>query len=128
MTYLLYAFLIFWLTAVFYTSVMHFKLIKDKEPEVWADMHWSSKGIGYLTLWVGLVLDLLLNVLVMTVVFVELPKELLTTGCVRRNKFNPSDKLLFGLITSKLMQAYRYKLALAFCQNYLTPFDREHCE
>ena len=114
MTYILYAFIIIWLTAVFYTSVMHFKLIKDKEPEVWADMHWSSKGIGYLTLWVGLVLDLLLNVLVMTFIFIELPKELLTTGRVRRHKFGPVG--------------WRRSVALFFCRNYLTPFDKQHCE
>lgn len=110
--YLLSALAIFWLTALFYVAVMHFKLIKDSPR--WADLHWSTKLLGYSMLYPGLVLDMLLNVFVMTVVFIELPQELLTTSRVRRHKFNSGG--------------WRYRVSVFFCRNYLTPFDRNHCE
>lgn len=112
MTYLIGSLLLFWLTAVFYTSVMHFRIVRDSG--VLDTLHWSSRGIAYLTLLVGLVLDFLLNVLVMSVVFVELPKELLTTSRIRRHKFGQS--------------VWRKRVAVFFCNNYLSPFDAKHCE
>lgn len=111
--YLLYALAIFWLTAVFYTSVMHFKLIKDTQPDVWAAMHWTSKVIGYFTLYVGLVLDAGLN-LILSVFLLDFPKEVLTTGKIRRLKFGK--------------EGWRKHVALFFCRNYLIPFDAKHCE
>lgn len=111
--FLITSFFSLWLTAVFYTSVMHFKLIRDTQPDVWAAMHWTSKVIGYLTLYVGLVLDAVLN-LVLSVFLLDLPKEILTTGKIRRLKFGK--------------EGWRKRVALFFCRNYLTPFDKNHCE
>lgn len=111
MTYLIASFLLFWLTAVFFTSVMHFKQVRDSG--VLDTLNWTSRAVAYLTLYVGLVLDVLLNIFVMSVVFVELPKELLTTSRIRRHKFGS--------------QGWRKRVALWFCRNYLTPFDSGHC-
>lgn len=112
MTYILISLALFYLTAVFYTSVMHFKQVRDNG--TLDTLHWSVKLIGYATLYIGLVLDTLLNVVVMTLVFVELPKEVLTTSRIRRHKFGA--------------QGWRKRVALFFCRNYLTPFDAKHCE
>jgi hypothetical protein len=110
--YAVISFLLFWLTAVFYVAVMHFKMVRDSG--VLDTLNWSSRAIAYLTLYVGLVLDALLNIIVMTVVFLELPKEILTTSRIRRHKFGS--------------QGLRKRVAIWFCRNYLTPFDKNHCE
>lgn len=110
--YIITSFLLFWLTAVFYVAVMHFKQVRDTG--VLGQLNWSSQAIAYLTLYVGLVLDILLNVLVITVVLLEFPKELLTTSRIRRHKFGKDG--------------WRKRLAIWFCRNYLTPFDSKHCE
>lgn len=112
MTFLLFAFSVLWLTAVFYVAVMHFKQVRDSG--VLDTLNWTSRAIAYLTLYVGLVLDLLLNIFVMTVVFVEPPKELLTTSRIRRHKFGQS--------------VWRKRVAIWFCRNFLSPFDAKHCE
>lgn len=103
---------LFYLTAVFYVAVMHFKQVRDSG--VLDTLNWTSKLVAYSTLYIGLVLDMLLNIFVMTVVFLELPKELLTTGRIRRHKFGS--------------RGWRKRLAIWFCRNYLTPFDKRHCE
>jgi hypothetical protein len=128
LTYLVITYVTFFVTAIFFVSVMHFKILKDTGR--FGSLHWSTKALGYKMLYLGLIADLLLNI-ALSVPLLELPQwrsgELLTTGRVRRHKFDPSDKLFFGLITSEKMQAYRYKLAIFMCSNYLEPFDSKHC-
>lgn len=106
------AYAIFFGTALAYVSVMHFKLIKDN-PAKWEALHWSTKALGYQMLWLGLVFDMLLNVLVMTVILLELPKEVLTTQRIQRWYSQPNG-------------GYRHRVALFFGRNYLNPFDAGH--
>ena len=116
MTYLLsyigIAYLLFLLTAVFYIAVMSLKRLRDSGEL--AKLHWSVTATAYTLLAIGLVLDALLNWIVMTAVFLELPHEYLTTARVRRHKFTSIG--------------WRNRIALWFCKNYLTPFDKCHCE
>lgn len=67
------------------------------------------------SLYIGLVFDFLLNVVVMTVVFLELPKEFLVTERIKRHKQGP-------------VLSWRWLIAIWFCINFLTPFDNKHCE
>ncbi len=111
MTYLILSLVIFYITALCYTSVMGFKKLKDSGEL--ATLHWSSKFIGYTTLYIGLVFDMLLNVLVMTAVLLELPKEVLTTSRIKRWYWNMNG-------------GWRHKVAVFFAKNYLLPFDKDH--
>jgi len=106
------AYAIFFGTAIAYVAVMHFKIIKDN-PAKWDALHWSTKALGYQMLYLGLVFDMLLNVLVMTVILLELPKEILTTQRIQRWYSQPNG-------------GYRHRVALFFGRNYLNPFDAGH--
>jgi hypothetical protein len=99
-------------TATLFISVM--KLRDMRNTGELAKLNWSATWVAYALLYIGLVFDMLLNMVVMTVVFLELPQELLTTSRMRRQKF-------FG-------SGWRQALAIWFCTNYLKPFDPNHCE
>jgi uncharacterized membrane protein YhaH (DUF805 family) len=66
---------------VFYAAVMNIKRVRDQ-----GKLSWFGKVLGYPTLLVGLVLDLIVNVLVMTVLLLELPQELTVTSRLKRHK------------------------------------------
>jgi len=110
-TYLLISFAIFYITAIAYVAVMHFKILKDKG--ILQQLNWSVKWLGYSMLYIGLVADLLLNVVVMTVVLLEPPKEVLTTSRIKRWYWNKDG-------------GWRHKVAVFFANNYLLPFDANH--
>ena len=83
MTYL-YAFLIalgltygLW---IFYAAVMNIKRVRDM-----GKLTTMGKVLAYPTLVIGLVLDLLVNWLVMTVILVEIPRELTVTSRLKRH-------------------------------------------
>lgn len=109
--YLAISIALFLLTAVFYIAVMKLRDLRDSGEL--AKLHWSVTATAYTLLAIGLVLDMLLNWVVMTLMFLEPPHELLTTQRVRRHKFEGSG--------------WRQRLALWLCRNYLTPFDEHHC-
>lgn len=71
---------------------------------------------GYITLLIGLVLDVLVNLLVMTVVFMDFPRELLFTSRLKRLRAHGTW--------------YRQWLAGWCCRHYLNPFDMtgDHCD
>lgn len=104
----------FFATAVFYVAVMHFKILKDAGR--FDSLHWSTKALGYKMLYIGLVADLLLNI-VLSVPFLELPQwgdgELLTTGRIKRHYWNTNG-------------GWRHRFAVFFAKNYLLPFDAGH--
>lgn len=114
--YLTIAYLTFFATACFYVAVMHFKIIKDKG--AFDSLHWSTKALGYKMLYLGLVADLLLNV-VLSVPLLELPQwrsgELLTTGRIKRHYWNMNG-------------GWRHRFAVFFAGNYLLPFDNKHMD
>lgn len=76
----LWGVLLLWALWVFYLAVMTLKRAKD------ADLLTpTAKAFGYPVLCVGLVLDFLANVLVLTVLLVELPREGTVTSRLKRH-------------------------------------------
>ena len=75
----------------------------------------ASKIMGYPIIAVGLAIDLLMNVFVFTVIFLEWPREWLVTQRLKRH---------IGQHT------IRAKLARFFCEQLLSPFDAtgNHCD
>lgn len=65
-------------------------------------------AFGVPVLKVGLVLDVLVNVLVLTVVLLELPRELLVTSRLKRH--------------NRAGRGWRQRFA-AWCEQFLDPFD-----
>jgi hypothetical protein len=97
-------------TFVCYVAIMKMREIKK---EIYA-LHWSVRWVCYFILFVGLVLDTLLNWVVLTVAFIELPREFLSTHRVVRHKYHSTG--------------WRQKQAVWWCKHWLTPFDKSHCE
>lgn len=75
--------LIFWLTFVFFCSVMKLRTVRDNGYLATAPM--IVKAFAYLTLGIGLILDAMLNLL-LSPILLELPHEWLTTDRVIRLK------------------------------------------
>lgn len=65
---------------VFYAAVMNIKRVKDM-----GKLTKLGMAFGYPTLFVGLFLDLLVNVFVMTVILLEIPQELTVTARLKRH-------------------------------------------
>lgn len=65
---------------IFYAAVMNIKRVKDA-----GKLTTIGKVLGYPTLVIGLFLDLLVNVFVMTVVLLEIPREMTVTGRLKRH-------------------------------------------
>jgi hypothetical protein len=62
---------------------------------------------------VGVALDFIGNVVLLTPIFFELPQELLMTKRFKRHKQS---------------SGYRQHVAIAVCDNLLDPFDPGHCK
>jgi len=97
-------------TFVFFVAIMKMREVQD---EIFY-LHYSVRWICYLILFIGLVLDTLLNWVVLTVAFWELPREFLSTARVTRHKYESTH--------------WRQDQAFWWCRNFLTPFDKRHCE
>ena len=97
-------------TFVFFVAIMKMREIQDKI----FTLHWSVRWICYLILFVGLILDTLLNWILLTVAFYEFPKEFLSTSRVVRHKHHS--------------EGFRKIQAEWWCRNFLQPFDPRHCE
>jgi hypothetical protein len=65
---------------VFYAAVMNIKRVRDA-----GKLTWVGKALGYPTLVIGLVLDLFVNLTLMTIVLLELPRELTVTARLKRH-------------------------------------------
>jgi len=93
-----------------YLSIMHLKSARDQ-----GRLTFGAKILGYPWLAIGLVADVLFNVIVGSLLFLEPPRELLFTSRVSR--LNDSN-------------SWRGKLARWFCRELLDPFDPDsdgHC-
>jgi hypothetical protein len=97
-------------TFIFYVTIMKMREVKQR---LWR-LHWPVRWTCFFILFIGLILDVLLNWIACTIIFVEFPREFLTTSRVVRHKRESAG--------------FRYKLAIYFCQHWLTPFDEQHCE
>jgi len=87
-----------------YVAVMKLQELKDLGKLTWK--HWT---IGIPVLIVGIILDVILNVIVGSLLFKELPREFLFTARLDRQGRNGS------------------KIAQWICRFILNPFDEGHC-
>ena len=78
--YLIWSLSITYALYVFYCAVMNIKRVRDE-----GKLTWFGKVLGYPTLYIGLCLDMLVNVFVMTVVLLELPHEFTVTSRLKRH-------------------------------------------
>lgn len=81
--YALGSFLAFWLLWVFYLAVMNLKRVQDA-----GKLNKTCLYLGLPVLFVGLALDFLCNVFVMTLVLLEPPQEMTVTARLQRHKFH----------------------------------------
>jgi hypothetical protein len=97
-------------TWVFYTSVMCLRRARNE-----GRLTPVIRPIAYMTLFIGLVLDVFLNA-IMSLPLLELPRwfagEILLTSRLKR------------LVTGN---GWRAKQAKFWCNNFLEPFDQGHC-
>ena len=80
MTYALITLLCVYLLWVHYVAVMRLMQVRDA-----GRLTPAMKAIGYPALIVGLLLDLVVNTIVATAIFVELPKELTVSARLTRH-------------------------------------------
>ncbi len=73
---------------VFYAAVMNIQRVYQA-----GKLSWFGKALGYPTLFIGLVLDIAVNVLVMTPLLLEVPQELTVTARLRRHKSSTGWRL-----------------------------------
>lgn len=97
-------------TFVCYVAIMKMREIKH---EIYK-LHWSVRWVCFFVLFVGLILDTLLNWVLLTVAFLEPPQEFLSTSRVIRHKYESTG--------------WKQKQAMWWCSNFLNPFDKTHCE
>ena len=77
---------------VFYLAVMNLKRAKE-----FGMLTRTAAALGYPVLFVGLLLDVFVNVFVMTVVMLELPREtLVTTRLKRHNRYGDGWRKRFA--------------------------------
>jgi hypothetical protein len=79
--FLLFALAITYGLYVFYCAVMNIKRVRDA-----GKLTKFGMALGYPTLVIGLILDLLVNVVVMSIVLLELPRELTVTSRLKRHQ------------------------------------------
>ena len=92
---------------IFYLAVM--SLYRAKKENKLTKV---SLILGYPILIIGATLDLLINVIIFSIIFLETPKELLLTHRLSRH--------------IKKSNGYRFKLAKWICSNLLDNFDPNH--
>lgn len=94
----------------FYLAVMNLKRAKDA-----GTISKPALYLGYPLLIIGLVIDLLCNIFVMTIILLELPKETLVTARVSRHR---------------KLGGWRGDISRWFCENLLNTFDPSgiHCK
>jgi len=77
-----------WALWVFYLAVMALKRAKDENK-----LSRTALVLGTPVLWIGYTLDAFVNVTVMTVVLIELPREVLVTDRLKRHKSSTGWRL-----------------------------------
>ena len=75
---MIYGFMLIYALWLFYLAVMNLKRVKDA-----GKLTKAALILGYPILIVGYVLDFISNILVMTVLLLELPRELLVTPALK---------------------------------------------
>lgn len=78
--YIVVAILVTYFLYVFYAAVMNIKRVRDM-----GKLNTMGKVLGYPTLFIGLVLDAIVNIFVMSVLLLEIPQELTVTSRLKRH-------------------------------------------
>lgn len=91
-----------------YVAVMHLKVMRDSKR-----ITKEQRPMALLTLGIGYLLDVAVNWLICTPLFLELPKEPLVTQRVTRHKY-------YG-------KGWRQKLAVWICEKILDTVDPSGC-
>lgn len=78
--YFIASFVVLYALYVFYSAVMNIKRVRDA-----GKLTTMGKVFGYPTLVIGLALDLLVNVFVMSIIMLELPREFTVTSRLKRH-------------------------------------------
>lgn len=106
--YILLALIIFW---VLYLASMN--LIRAR---VEGKLDKVGTALGFPIVLIGAVVDVVFNLTIFSLVFIELPREIMVTKRLKRH--------------IKHGTGWRKKLALWVCQNLLNPFDHtgNHCD
>jgi len=106
----LYSFLALYVLWIFYLAVMNLKRARDGKA-----ITKTALCFGYPVLIVGYALDILVNLSLMSVMFLELPHETTMTSRVKRHLYHSTG--------------WRETLAAWFCFNLLNAFDPsgKHC-
>lgn len=73
---------------VWYAAVMNIKRVRDA-----GKLTTLGKVFGYPTLVIGLILDLLVNVFVMSIILVEIPQEFTVTSRLKRHQASTGWRL-----------------------------------
>lgn len=73
----------------------------------------AAKAFGYPILYIGLFIDFVINVTVLTAMFFELPQEWLVTSRLKRHK--------------SFSTGWRHTLAVWYCTQLLDMFDPSGC-
>lgn len=79
-SYLLFACAVTYALFIFYAAAMNIKRVHDA-----GKLSWLGKVLGYPTLLIGLALDFIVNVVVMTPILLELPREITVTARLKRH-------------------------------------------
>ena len=110
--YSLYSFLSLYILWIFFLAVMNLSRCKENNTITKPALY-----LGYPILLVGYCLDVVINVTILTVLFLDLPSSWTITGRLKDYIYkSPSGK-------------WREKLAVWFCSNLLNSFDPDgkHC-
>lgn len=99
-----------WYLWIFYLAVMALKRARDNQ-----QLTFASKILGYPVLFIGYILDVFVNIFVMSFIFLEVPKETLVTSRLKR--------------WCCASPSWRQRLARWLCENLLNQFDPsgKHC-
>ena len=86
--YLAFALVSSYLLYVWYAAVMNVKRVRDM-----GKLEHVGKFFGYPTLIIGLFLDLIVNIFVMSILMYEIPKEFTVTSRLKRHKSSTGWRL-----------------------------------
>lgn len=108
--YVLLSVLAVYMLWIYYLAVMNLKSVQNR-----GELVGVAKYLGYTVFYCGLTLDILVNIFVMTTVFLEIPKETVVTSRFKRHIY--------------LSTGRRESIAAWFCSRLLNPFDPSgsHC-
>lgn len=104
MTYVAYSALSLYVLCIFYLAVMNLSRAKQA-----GTLTKTALVLGLPIFLIGYGIDILVNIFVMTPLFIELPKEWTVTGRLKRHLYQSTG--------------WREKIAAWFCSNLLNAFD-----